>query len=42
MIQGIDITRALSFNVATTWIKNKKEDFALFGFFYEGRNIIIL
>lgn len=35
-------TRALSFNVATTWIKNKKEDFALFGFFYEGRNIIIL
>nr|XP_034335398.1 uncharacterized protein LOC117692221 [Crassostrea gigas] len=32
-------TRALSFNVATTWIKNKKEDFALFGFFYEGAEL---
>lgn len=34
--------RALSFDVATSWLKNKKEDFAMVGFFYEGRNMTVL
>lgn len=33
-------TRVLSFNIAPKWMEARKEDFAKFGFFYEGKNLL--